>query len=291
MDDILRDDVDELSRVNELFKTGKGGLATNFADAGSKLRPTEDEVTKMGPAFQRLWLDYFKNAPDKPVGFITLFAGFYGLKDTIDRDRRYFTTSCWLDYPASIGYVHITSSDPLARPEFDPGFLSHPSDMAIHIWMYKTSREIARRMPCYEGEVPSKHPHFKADSQAVCKLNAIRKTVKYGFPASGDVVKIVEKEPIQVADIIYSAEDDAAIEEFIRNNVTNVFHSAGTCAMKPRSDMGVVDRHLNVYGVKGLKVADLSILPKNVGANTFGTAVAVGEKAALIIGEELGIEV
>ncbi len=47
---------------------------------------------------------------------------------------------------------------------------------------------------------------------------------------------------------------------------------------------------LNVYGVRGLKVADLSIAPGNVSANTFGTALVVGEKAAVIIAEELGIK-
>lgn len=31
---------------------------------------------------------------------------------------------------------------------------------------------------------------------------------------------------------------------------------------------GVVDDRLNVYGIKGLKVADLSICPDNVGCNT-----------------------
>ncbi|KAG2739297.1 P-loop containing nucleoside triphosphate hydrolase protein [Suillus brevipes Sb2] len=39
--------------------------------------------------------------------------------------------------------------------------------------------------------------------------------------------------------------------------------------MKPESDQGVVDARLNVYGVMGLKVADMSIAPKNVG--TVGT--------------------
>jgi len=29
----------------------------------------------------------------------------------------------------------------------------------------------------------------------------------------------------------------------------------GTCAMKPRDQGGVVDERLNVYGVKGLKIA------------------------------------
>lgn len=36
--------------------------------------------------------------------------------------------------------------------------------------------------------------------------------------------------------------------------------------MKPEEDQGVVDARLNVYGVTNLKVADLSIAPKNVGS-------------------------
>ena len=83
--------------------------------------------------------------------------------------------------------------------------------------------------------------------------------------------------------------------------------------MKPREQGGVVDDRLNVYGVQGLKIAgkyhpttlaqknklntyvnlffsDLSIAPGNVGANTYNTAIAVGEKAAIIIAEDLGIK-
>ncbi len=57
--------------------------------------------------------------------------------------------------------------------------------------------------------------------------------------------------------------------------------------MAPREKDGVVDANLNVYGVKGLKVADLSIAPENVGANTNNTALVIGEKAADIIIKEL----
>jgi alcohol oxidase len=60
--------------------------------------------------------------------------------------------------------------------------------------------------------------------------------------------------------------------------------------MKPRERGGVVDPRLNVYGVEGLKVADMSIAPSNVGANTYSTALLIGEKAAVIIAEELGIK-
>ena len=60
--------------------------------------------------------------------------------------------------------------------------------------------------------------------------------------------------------------------------------------MKSRERGGVLDPRLNVYGVQGLKVADLSICPSNVGANTSSTALVIGEKAAVIIAEELGIK-
>jgi alcohol oxidase len=39
--------------------------------------------------------------------------------------------------------------------------------------------------------------------------------------------------------------------------------------MKPREKGGVVDSKLNVYGTKGLKVADLSLCPDNLGTNTY----------------------
>ena len=51
---------------------------------------------------------------------------------------------------------------------------------------------------------------------------------------------------------------------------------------------GVLDERLNVHGVKGLKVADLSICPDNVGCNTYSTALLIGEKCAMLTAEDLG---
>jgi alcohol oxidase len=34
----------------------------------------------------------------------------------------------------------------------------------------------------------------------------------------------------------------------------------------------------------------MSIAPGNVGANTYSTAIAIGEKGAILIGEALGIK-
>jgi alcohol oxidase len=133
------------------------------------------------------------------------------------------------------------------------------------------SREIARRLPYYKGELELGHPKFKEGSKAALFDGA------------------QANEGIQ--DIDYSEEDDAAIEEWIRGNLNTTWHSLGTCAMREKMKGGVVDRNLNVYGTQGLKVADLSMVPENVGANTNNTALVVGEKAAIIIGRELGIKV
>ncbi|KAJ2967717.1 hypothetical protein NQ176_g9527 [Zarea fungicola] len=91
--------------------------------------------------------------------------------------------------------------------------------------------------------------------------------------------------------IEYDSDDDKAIEEFIRQRLMSAWHSMGTCKMAPRDEGGVVDKFLNVHGTEGLKCADLSIMPENVGANTYNTALIVGEKAAEIIGKELGLVV
>lgn len=53
--------------------------------------------------------------------------------------------------------------------------------------------------------------------------------------------------------------------------IANWVPQLGTCAMKPVEMGGVVDARLNVYGVKRLKVADLSIPPSNV--NAVGSAL------------------
>lgn len=68
----------------------------------------------------------------------------------------------------------------------------------------------------------------------------------------------------------YNARDIAAVEEWVKRHVESTWHSLGTCSMAPREGNsivrhGVLDERLNVHGVKGLKVADLSICPDNVG--------------------------
>jgi choline dehydrogenase-like flavoprotein len=82
-------------------------------------------------------------------------------------------------------------------------------------------------------------------------------------------------------------QSDDDIREYIRNTITTIFHPAGTCKMGPDSDpMAVVDERLRVHGMEGLRVADCSIMPDIVSANTNVPAIAIGEKAADMIAED-----
>jgi len=54
---------------------------------------------------------------------------------------------------------------------------------------------------------------------------------------------------------------DEAIDEFVANGFTTEFHPANTLAMLPRSQGGVVDAKLKVYGLKNVRAVDASIFP------------------------------
>lgn len=47
------------------FANGKGFLTSNVNDAGSKLRPTPEELKEMGPEFNEVWKRMYESAPDK----------------------------------------------------------------------------------------------------------------------------------------------------------------------------------------------------------------------------------
>jgi choline dehydrogenase len=78
------------------------------------------------------------------------------------------------------------------------------------------------------------------------------------------------------------ARSDEELLEFARNYGATIFHPAGTCKMGSDS-MAVVDSHLRVRGVEGLRVVDCSIMPTLVSGNTHAPVVMIAEKASDLI--------
>ncbi|KAI0089825.1 alcohol oxidase-like protein [Irpex rosettiformis] len=254
---------------DEWKKTGKGLMASNALDAGVKLRFTDEELKTIGPEFTKKWHSYYASRNDSPAMWIGTVSMFVGDPSTTP-SRKYFSIGYYVQHPSSLGFVHIRSgTDPTVPPEFETGYLKQKDDLELLKFGYKRAREYARRMPAYRGEYVPNHPKFASDSAS----------------AKGEIQPVA----IDAPDIAYTEEDEKAIEEYTRKAVGTAWHSLGTCAMKPREEGGVVDSKLNVYGVENLKVADLSIPPSNVAANTYSTTLGVAEKAAVIIAAELGI--
>ncbi len=80
--------------------------------------------------------------------------------------------------------------------------------------------------------------------------------------------------------------DDAALLDYVQAKGSTIFHPSSTCRMG--ADTGaVVDPRLQVNGISGLRIADASIMPTLVSANTNAACIMIGEKAADLILEDL----
>lgn len=101
--------------------------------------------------------------------------------------------------------------------------------------------------------------------------------------------QVLESPPLAPwrGDIMYpfDLEDDAALEQDIRNRADTQYHPVGTCKMG-QDEMAVVDERLCVRGVQGLRVADASIMPTLIGGNTNAPAIMIGEKAADMVRQD-----
>jgi choline dehydrogenase len=70
--------------------------------------------------------------------------------------------------------------------------------------------------------------------------------------------------------------------EYIRSHASTIWHPAGTCKMG-HDRMAVIDPQLRVHGIRGVRVADASIMPTIVSANPNAAIIMFGEKAADLI--------
>ncbi len=77
---------------------------------------------------------------------------------------------------------------------------------------------------------------------------------------------------------------DGALDDWMLREVSTTNHISGTCKMGPASDpTAVVDQYGRVRGLEGIRVADASIMPDCVRANTNATTMMIGERMADLI--------
>jgi len=149
----------------------------------------------------------------------------------------------------SRGSVELASTDPFAPPKIITGFCTDQRDMEALVASYRKCLELGRSSAMQKAGVGE----AVFDREMLARHN--------GDP---------ESYPF--------------LEEYARASASSLYHPTGTCRMS-----SVVDETLKVLGVKGLRVADASIMPTIVSGNTNAASIVIGEKAALMIKKEHGL--
>lgn len=87
----------------------------------------------------------------------------------------------------------------------------------------------------------------------------------------------------QVGDIFFPESfEEKKLEDHIKRSLETLYHPVGTCKMG-QDEMAVVDESLKVRGIKGLRIADASIMPTIISGNTNAACIMIGEKASDLI--------
>jgi choline dehydrogenase-like flavoprotein len=160
--------------------------------------------------------------------------------------ENFITVMTIINQPFSRGSVHITSADVKALPTWDPKYNSNPLDMEL----------LARAVQFVERLVDPATPFGSVLKQGGKRLPELR---------AGDL---------------------ETAREIVRQRQISVFHVAGSCAMRPREQGGVVDERLRVYGTKRLRIVDASVFPLEPVGNIQSVVYAVAERAADLIKED-----
>ena len=215
-----------------------GIMSWNTGVLIGKIRPSLADLDATDASFRDMYRrDY--TSPERPLLLINATASSIGPPPP---PGQYVGFAFSVAYGRSRGYIHVTGKSITDNPDFDCGTLSHSGDLATLTWGYKKTREIARRLKTYEEAFAASHPVFPKDSDASLEKDDVR-------------IRAQGADKSTLPDIVYSEEDDRAIEEFLRKTTGTFWHYGGTCSMKAQENGGVVDKDLNVYGVTGLKIA------------------------------------
>ncbi|CAL7944274.1 unnamed protein product [Xylocopa violacea] len=152
--------------------------------------------------------------------------------------------------PRSRGWIRLRSKDPLVHPDIHPNYFAHKEDVDILVDAIRIALRLSNTTSFQRF---GSKPHL--------------------IPMPGCTM--------------YPFNSDDYWECAIRHFTFTIYHPSGTCKMGPPSDpTAVVDPRLKVYGVKGLRVADASIMPNIVSGNPNAPVIMIGEKTSDIIKED-----
>ena len=267
-DSLMRQEPDAIAAATEMYKNHKAGPMTvggigshafmpipgsnGDSDIGTEL----ERLLQQHPVDSNIKLHHdaicnILRAPDEATGALLMFLAQTNLhnnesaKDYLQnlQPGSFISLGAFQTHVFSRGSSHIISENLLDAPKIDPRYLSHPLDIELFARHVQFLEKLARSSPLSQY---------------------IKPNGKRNHPTA-------------------YVEDLAAAKDYVRNSALSAYHAAGTCAMLPRNEGGVVDNRLRVYGTKNVRVVDASIMPLIPRSNLQSTVYAVAERAADLI--------
>lgn len=179
---------------------------------------------------------------------------------------------------------------------------SHP-DLQINCLLFSTEKRLStgpvphpfsaftmslvHLRPESRGEVVIKSPD--ASAPPAIRMNFLGTQYERDVMLSGigSCRRIAAQPPLQdyiVEEILPGPQiqSDDDLMAYVRDRGIANYHPVGTCRMGRDTD-AVVDPRLRVHGIRGLRVADASIMPQISSGNTNAPTVMIGEKASEMI--------
>ena len=267
-DSLMRQEPEAIAAATDLYQNYKAGPMTvgGIASHAFMPLPGSNPVSDISAELQNLLQQYPPNAenkfqydaickilqaPDEGTGALFMFLAQTNLhndenaKDYLQnlQPGNFISLGACQVHVFSRGMSHIVSNKISDAPNIDPRYLSHPLDL----------------------ELLARHVQF---------LERLARS-----PPLSDYIKPHGKRNHSKAYV----EDLAAAKDYVRTTALSNYHPAGTCAMLPQDEGGVVDNRLIVYGTENVRVVDASMMPLIPRSNLQSTVYAVAERAADLI--------
>jgi 5-(hydroxymethyl)furfural/furfural oxidase len=203
--------------------------------------------------------------------------------------RRTGLLSCWVNKSYSRGSVSASGPSPADPPRVDFRMLSDERDrlrladgfrrIAALMAEPELAAVVRNPLPLRSGERARRYSMPSPRNAALTGLAGV--AIDLAGPFAAALHERLLAPGVTLAELLADAR---ALERFLDDGVSGVWHASGTCRMGRVDDPGAVcDSAGKVYGVEGLRVCDASVFPTIPCANTNVPVLMVAERIADLV--------
>jgi len=250
---ISKELLSNLTDVSEYLLYHQGPFSVPGANEAIAFIDTRDPYNKDGdPNIELFFISSGISSDPAYYKFLGFTKEFYNAVYKPIEGVHSWTAVAMVSQPKSRGRIMLNSTSPHGKPLIYHDYFENPEDLETQLLVIKETLKLSK-------------------TQALQKFGSRLHDIP--IPACKDLE--------------FSSDDYWRCAA--KQTATGTWHLSGTCKMGPNSDPdAVVDSRLKVYGVKGLRVIDASIMPMIPAAHTNVPCMMIGEKGADLVKEDWG---